>query len=316
MSVWAQWHPYALSTGEHWDDIADREADRGRGEQVERGGAGLHRGTVEHVHVQTPLDLERELGLLRRQRHARRDGAGLDVRLPAAARAGGLPCAGCAGCSSPVRPPTRAAACSGPPGVPRHGWCCATAAPEVSRRGAYGVRAAGSRPVSAGRGAVAAGWRTTVAARDRLPARRRSVRATASPSRPWCSAPRPASSHAAVHRGRRLGGEAAGAHGGLRAGGRGGRRAHRAAVRRLLATPTRSARRCSTCRWSIPLAWTMMAYPVLLAARRLTRRWVALVGASRPGRLGPLPRPADGRRRALDAGPTRPRRCPACPASR
>ena len=29
----------------------------------------------------------------------------------------------------------------------------------------------------------------------------------------------------------------------------------------------------------VPLAWTMMAYPVLLAARRLTRRWVVLVGA-------------------------------------
>ena len=28
----------------------------------------------------------------------------------------------------------------------------------------------------------------------------------------------------------------------------------------------------------VPLAWTMMAYPVLIAARRLTRRWVPLVG--------------------------------------
>jgi putative membrane protein len=28
----------------------------------------------------------------------------------------------------------------------------------------------------------------------------------------------------------------------------------------------------------VPLAWTMMAYPMLLAARRLTRRWTALVG--------------------------------------
>jgi uncharacterized membrane protein len=28
----------------------------------------------------------------------------------------------------------------------------------------------------------------------------------------------------------------------------------------------------------VPLAWTMMAYPVLLAARRLTRRWVPIVG--------------------------------------
>ncbi len=29
----------------------------------------------------------------------------------------------------------------------------------------------------------------------------------------------------------------------------------------------------------VPLAWTMMGYPVLLAARRLTRRWVVPVGA-------------------------------------
>jgi putative membrane protein len=28
----------------------------------------------------------------------------------------------------------------------------------------------------------------------------------------------------------------------------------------------------------VPLAWTMMSYPVLLAARRLTRRWVPIVG--------------------------------------
>ncbi|MGH8894935.1 MAG: carotenoid biosynthesis protein [Actinomycetes bacterium] len=28
----------------------------------------------------------------------------------------------------------------------------------------------------------------------------------------------------------------------------------------------------------VPLAWTMMAYPVLLAARRLTRHWVPVVG--------------------------------------
>ena len=28
----------------------------------------------------------------------------------------------------------------------------------------------------------------------------------------------------------------------------------------------------------VPLAWTMMAYPVLLAARRLTRRFVPVVG--------------------------------------
>jgi uncharacterized membrane protein len=29
----------------------------------------------------------------------------------------------------------------------------------------------------------------------------------------------------------------------------------------------------------VPMAWTMMAYPMFLAARRLTRRWTAVVGA-------------------------------------
>jgi phytoene dehydrogenase-like protein len=63
VSVWAQWHPYAMSTGEHWDDIAEREADKIVA-QVERAAPGFT-STIEHRHVQTPLDLERELGLLR-----------------------------------------------------------------------------------------------------------------------------------------------------------------------------------------------------------------------------------------------------------
>jgi phytoene dehydrogenase-like protein len=61
VTVWGQWHPYALSNGEHWDDIREREGTKlGRGRRP--GAPGL-RGTVEHMHVQTPLDLERELGL-------------------------------------------------------------------------------------------------------------------------------------------------------------------------------------------------------------------------------------------------------------
>jgi phytoene dehydrogenase-like protein len=63
VSVWAQWHPYALSTGEHWDDIADREADKVVA-QVENAAPGFA-ATIQHRHVQTPLDLERELGLRR-----------------------------------------------------------------------------------------------------------------------------------------------------------------------------------------------------------------------------------------------------------
>ena len=61
-----------------------------------------------------------------------------------------------------------------------------------------------------------------------------------------------------------------------------------------------------------------MAWPAWLAAVRLARRRAGADRARRrrPGRLGPLPRPADGRRGVLDAGAPRRRRCPACPASR
>jgi phytoene dehydrogenase-like protein len=63
VTAWAQWHPYELSTGEQWDDIRDREGDRIVA-QVERAAPGFTE-TIEAVHVQTPLDLERELGLRR-----------------------------------------------------------------------------------------------------------------------------------------------------------------------------------------------------------------------------------------------------------
>jgi phytoene dehydrogenase-like protein len=63
VTAWAQWHPYELSTGERWDDIAMRETDRIVA-QVERAAPGFA-SSIEHVHVQTPVDLERELGLRR-----------------------------------------------------------------------------------------------------------------------------------------------------------------------------------------------------------------------------------------------------------
>lgn len=74
ISAWAQWHPYELSTGEHWDDIADREADKIVA-QVEKVAPGFA-DTIEHLHVQTPLDLERELGL--RRGNVMHVGMGLD----------------------------------------------------------------------------------------------------------------------------------------------------------------------------------------------------------------------------------------------
>jgi phytoene dehydrogenase-like protein len=61
VTVWGQWHPYALSNGESWDDIREREGDKLIA-AVDRVAPGFA-SSVEHAHVQTPLDLERELGL-------------------------------------------------------------------------------------------------------------------------------------------------------------------------------------------------------------------------------------------------------------
>jgi phytoene dehydrogenase-like protein len=61
VTIWGQWHPYALSNGEDWDGIREREG-RKLIDAVDAAAPGFA-DSVEHVHVQTPLDLERELGL-------------------------------------------------------------------------------------------------------------------------------------------------------------------------------------------------------------------------------------------------------------
>jgi phytoene dehydrogenase-like protein len=61
VTVWGQWHPYALSNGEKWDDIAEREGTK-LVAAVDRVAPGFA-SCVDKMHVQTPLDLERELGL-------------------------------------------------------------------------------------------------------------------------------------------------------------------------------------------------------------------------------------------------------------
>lgn len=61
VTVWGQWHPYALTTG-RWPDIADREARR-LVEAISEAAPGFA-DTVQQMYVQSPLDLERELGLL------------------------------------------------------------------------------------------------------------------------------------------------------------------------------------------------------------------------------------------------------------
>ncbi|MBA2571560.1 MAG: NAD(P)/FAD-dependent oxidoreductase [Gemmatimonadetes bacterium] len=59
--AWAQYHPYALSGGESWDRIRQREAERILA-TVGRFAPNVP-GCVEQVYIQTPADLEREIGL-------------------------------------------------------------------------------------------------------------------------------------------------------------------------------------------------------------------------------------------------------------
>jgi phytoene dehydrogenase-like protein len=60
VSVWAQWHPRQLHSGD-WDSERERVGD-GLLEVVDRWAPGFSSGVIERL-VQTPLDLERELGL-------------------------------------------------------------------------------------------------------------------------------------------------------------------------------------------------------------------------------------------------------------
>lgn len=62
LSLWAQWHPYRPASGADWADLAQREGERIIAE-VDSYAPGFA-ATVLRTHVQTPVDLERELGLV------------------------------------------------------------------------------------------------------------------------------------------------------------------------------------------------------------------------------------------------------------
>lgn len=64
VTVWGQWHPYRLAH-EDWDSIREREGEK-LVRAVDRVAPGFA-DSVEHMHVQTPPDLERELGLVNGQ---------------------------------------------------------------------------------------------------------------------------------------------------------------------------------------------------------------------------------------------------------
>ncbi|MDP9101003.1 MAG: NAD(P)/FAD-dependent oxidoreductase [Actinomycetota bacterium] len=61
VSVWGQWHPYALAGGVRWEAIRQREADK-LVAAVDAAAPGFASSVLD-MHVQTPVDLERELGL-------------------------------------------------------------------------------------------------------------------------------------------------------------------------------------------------------------------------------------------------------------
>lgn len=64
--IWAQYHPYTLVGGESWDAIREREASRllsTLAEYAPNIPSSVH--DVAHHYIQTPLDLERNVGLLR-----------------------------------------------------------------------------------------------------------------------------------------------------------------------------------------------------------------------------------------------------------
>ncbi|HUP27606.1 MAG TPA: NAD(P)/FAD-dependent oxidoreductase, partial [Chloroflexia bacterium] len=61
--IWAQYHPYSLAGGQSWDQIREREADRLIETLAEY--APNMAGAVTQRYIQSPLDLERNTGLLR-----------------------------------------------------------------------------------------------------------------------------------------------------------------------------------------------------------------------------------------------------------
>lgn len=61
--LWSQYHPYELSTGETWDDIREREAEKII-DAATRYAPNL-KGSISDVFIQTPLDIERLHGMHR-----------------------------------------------------------------------------------------------------------------------------------------------------------------------------------------------------------------------------------------------------------
>ncbi|MDL9937393.1 NAD(P)/FAD-dependent oxidoreductase [Gordonia sp. ABSL1-1] len=62
INAWAQWHPRHLAGGQDWSTVAERAADAVCAE-IDRFAPGFG-DSIVHRHIQTPADLESELGLI------------------------------------------------------------------------------------------------------------------------------------------------------------------------------------------------------------------------------------------------------------
>lgn len=62
VTLWSQWHPHRLSGGRRWTDLAEPEADRIVAEMESR--APGFASSIRHRHIQTPDDIESELGMI------------------------------------------------------------------------------------------------------------------------------------------------------------------------------------------------------------------------------------------------------------
>ncbi len=125
VTVWGQWHPYALSNGEHWDDIREREGTK-LVEAVDRVAPGF----AEQRRADARADAARPRARARpaqRAGHARRDGLRPDVHVASDARAGRLHRARTStGCTCAAPRPTPAAASSAPAAGPPPARPCPT----------------------------------------------------------------------------------------------------------------------------------------------------------------------------------------------
>jgi phytoene dehydrogenase-like protein len=62
ITLWSQWQPYRLSGGRRWSDLAGAEAER-IVDEIEELAPGVRTSILDR-HVQSPQDLEEEMGLI------------------------------------------------------------------------------------------------------------------------------------------------------------------------------------------------------------------------------------------------------------